>query len=300
MVPTEYSDLKDSPYKTAIRTHLDSAVVVQWTGTDVVPPSVTNAQAQACAANFGRKVFLWDNYPVNDFGQTEGRLLLGPYRYREKGLHNNLLGNVGNPMNQAYASRIVLFGVNDFAWNDEGFDADRSWVASMRQLADGDSRTVDALLVLSDMEQAPTFGPNPWQPPSPVLAAKVAKVNGTKHEARDLRDLLTYATAIVSAPNTIRRCSALPPGFLVDVGSWLDAMTKWGTALIAAVQAQQALDRGDKSAAAAKVAVVNTNVAAAKALRVTPAVNRWGSVAPVLANGVMDKYIQLVVDRVKA
>lgn len=38
MVPTEYYDAKESPYKAALRKHLDPRIVVQWTGTDVVPP----------------------------------------------------------------------------------------------------------------------------------------------------------------------------------------------------------------------------------------------------------------------
>lgn len=35
-----------------------------WTGTDVVPPSITNQQAEGAAKLFGRKVFVCDNYPV--------------------------------------------------------------------------------------------------------------------------------------------------------------------------------------------------------------------------------------------
>ncbi|MGX1625844.1 beta-N-acetylglucosaminidase domain-containing protein [Streptomyces sp. NPDC055506] len=35
-VPTEYYDLADSPYKTALRTQLDKAVIVEWTGVGVI------------------------------------------------------------------------------------------------------------------------------------------------------------------------------------------------------------------------------------------------------------------------
>ncbi|WP_206641292.1 beta-N-acetylglucosaminidase domain-containing protein [Nonomuraea polychroma] len=37
MVPTEYGDLTDTAYKQTMRATLDPAVVVMWTGTDVVP-----------------------------------------------------------------------------------------------------------------------------------------------------------------------------------------------------------------------------------------------------------------------
>src|SRR5213076_351437 len=75
-VPTEYSDTADSAYKSVLREKLDPKVVVQWTGTDVVPPSISLADAKAASTVWGRKVFLWDNYPVNDYGQTTGRLLM--------------------------------------------------------------------------------------------------------------------------------------------------------------------------------------------------------------------------------
>ncbi|WP_265443994.1 beta-N-acetylhexosaminidase family protein [Flexivirga meconopsidis] len=283
-VPTEYSDLADSAYKTALRTKLDPAVVVQWTGTDVVPPSVTNDDAEQAAANFGRKVFLWDNYPVNDFGQTSGRLLLAPYAYRQAGLSDHLAGVVANPMNQAYASQVVEFGAADFAWNDTQYDASRSWAAAMSALAGGDPKVASALLVLGDMEHAaPTFGPKLWQPQAPVLAAKIDAVNGATGARRTaaLRDLRAYAVRIEQAPAIIRG-SKIDPGFLTDAGSWLDAMEHWGAALVAAVD-------GDRSAA-------RREMDAARAIRVDPSPNRWGSVEPKVGDGVLDVFVQSVID----
>ncbi|WP_197685106.1 beta-N-acetylglucosaminidase domain-containing protein, partial [Klebsiella pneumoniae] len=67
MVPTEYYDAKESPYKAALRANLDPRIVVQWTGTDVVPPAISVPDAKAATKAFGRKTLLWDNYPVNDY-----------------------------------------------------------------------------------------------------------------------------------------------------------------------------------------------------------------------------------------
>ena len=90
MVPTEYYDAKETPYKAALRKYLDPRVVVQWTGTDVVPPAISIADAKTATKAFGRKTLLWDNYPVNDYAQTTGRLLLAPYARR-------LIDQVGVP-----------------------------------------------------------------------------------------------------------------------------------------------------------------------------------------------------------
>ncbi|RZL14336.1 MAG: beta-N-acetylglucosaminidase, partial [Pedobacter sp.] len=47
MVPTEYYDAKESPYKAALRKNLNPRIVVQWTGTDVVPPAISIGDAKA-------------------------------------------------------------------------------------------------------------------------------------------------------------------------------------------------------------------------------------------------------------
>jgi hypothetical protein len=147
MVPTEYGDLTDSAYKQNMRDTLDPAVVVMWTGTDVVPPKITNDEADQVAKLFGRTVFVWDNYPVNDFGNTSGRLLLAPYDKREAGLSERLSGIVANPMNQPYASKVAVFGTADFTWNDRAYDARQSWPRAMSYLAGGDRevKMLDAL-----------------------------------------------------------------------------------------------------------------------------------------------------------
>lgn len=49
MVPTEYSDLADSPYKKALREKLDPSVVVEWTGVGVIAPTITADQVEQTA-----------------------------------------------------------------------------------------------------------------------------------------------------------------------------------------------------------------------------------------------------------
>lgn len=172
MVPTEYFDAKESPYKEALRKHLDPKVVVQWTGTDVVPPAISIPDARAATKAFGRKTLLWDNYPVNDFETSAGRLLMAPYARREAGLSAELSGIVSNPMNQEVPSRVAVMGITAFAWNDKGYDAERTWHAAARDLAGGDARVTAALLTFFDTQHlAPTFGSQPWQEQAPQLKA---------------------------------------------------------------------------------------------------------------------------------
>jgi len=291
-VPTEYSDLKDSPYKTELREHLDPSVVVQWTGTDVVPPSVTTAEAAQVSTVYGRKVFLWDNYPVNDYEQSAGRLLLAPYAQREAGLSRYLNGIVANPMNQEAASEVAEFGAADFAWNDAGYSPQRSWPRALARLAGGDPRATAALTVFADLEHlAPTFGPTPWQPQAPVLAAKIAEFRARwdAGDRRALGDLRAYAVRIRDAAGVIRG-GRVPSAFVAEAGPWLDATALWGGAMVTRLDALAAATRGDHGQARRLTAVADDLVTRAQAVK-TGNTNRWGVRQALAGDGVLDTFL---------
>ncbi|MFJ8981066.1 beta-N-acetylglucosaminidase domain-containing protein [Streptomyces sp. NPDC102282] len=294
-VPTEYSDTADSAYKSVLREHLDPKVIVQWTGTDVVPPSISMEDAQAASAVWGRKVFLWDNYPVNDYGQTTGRLLMAPYDKREAGLHKALSGIVLNPMNQAAPSKVALFGGASFAWNDEDYDPDRTWRAAAGYLAGGDPATTRALLAFFDTEHlAPTFGDTNWQPQAPELASRLADftqawIGGSRTERRAaLRELDAYADVLAGAPEQIRT-GVRDPAFLAQTKPWLDALDLWGDALNATLDGLRAQHRpGHGQADFAKAADLAKQAAA---ITTVPGTTRPQGTIKV-ADGVLDTFIK--------
>ncbi|KPC78371.1 beta-N-acetylglucosaminidase [Streptomyces sp. NRRL S-4] len=294
-VPTEYSDTADSAYKSVLREQLDPKVVVQWTGTDVVPPSISVADAQAASTVWGRKVFLWDNYPVNDYGQTTGRLLMAPYDKREAGLHEALSGIVLNPMNQAAASKVALFGGASFAWNDENYDPDRTWQAAADYLAGGDPATTRALLAFFDTEHlAPTFGDTNWQPQAPELNARLAKFTDAWNSGSParrqaaLRELGAYADVLAGAPEQIR-AGVRDPAFLAQTKPWLDALDVWGDALNATLDGLQAqLHSGSGQEDFAKAAELAKQAAAFTTI---PGTTRpQGRIK--VADGVLDTFIE--------
>lgn len=294
-VPTEYSDTADSAYKSVLREQLDPKVVVQWTGTDVVPPSISLEDAQAASAVWGRKVFLWDNYPVNDYGRTTGRLLMAPYDKREAGLHQALSGIVLNPMNQAAASKVALFGGASFAWNDEDYDPDRTWRAAAGYLADGDPATARALLAFFDTEHlAPTFGDTNWQLQAPELNARLADFTeawnsgSPAHRKAALRKLATYADVLAGAPEQIR--AGVPdPAFPAQTKPWLDSLGVWGDALNATLDGLRArLDSGSGDADFARAADLAEQAAAFTTIPDTT--RPQGPVK--VADGVLDTFIE--------
>ncbi|MEA9579623.1 beta-N-acetylglucosaminidase domain-containing protein [Xanthomonas nasturtii] len=295
MVPTEYFDAKESPYKEALRKHLDPKVVVQWTGTDVVPPAISIPDARAATKAFGRKTLLWDNYPVNDFETSAGRLLMAPYARREAGLSAELSGIVSNPMNQEVPSRVAVMGLTAFAWNDKGYDAQRTWHAAARDLAGGDARVTAALLTFFDTQHlAPTFGSQPWQEQAPRLKAVLDQVR----EAIALGDATARSQAIATLARTADDIAAAPQiirggvadkGFAEQSRPWLDAMESWGRALQQTAAGLDAANRGDTAAPAlfADAAAVAAKAAAVPSI---PGATRFGG--PVkIADGVLDRFV---------
>ncbi|MFI0465164.1 beta-N-acetylglucosaminidase domain-containing protein [Saccharopolyspora sp. 5N102] len=302
-VPTEYSDVEDSAYKTAIRTALDPRVLVMWTGDGVIPRQITVSDAQQAEKVWGRKLFLWDNYPVNDFDGSVGRLLLGPYEKRERGLSGQLVGDVSNPMNLAAASKVVELGAADFAWNDAAFDPQRAWRAAAEYLAGkraagepglvADQATVDALMVFFDLEHmAPLPSGRPWLPPAPELARRIQEFrDGWERgdRAGAVAALRGYAQAIAGAPEQIGR--GVPADFVADAKPWLTATELWGDALVATVDGLQARANGDEASTFEHFTAARQFADQAKRIRTLP-----GEVRPqgqaLVADGVLDTFVE--------
>ena len=295
MVPTEYYDAKESPYKAALREYLDPRIVVQWTGTDVFPPAISIPDAKAATKAFGRKTLLWDNYPVNDYAQTTGRLLLAPYARREAGLSSELTGILSNPMNQEAPSRVAVTGVAAFAWNDKGYDADRTWRAAARDIAGGDALATAALLTFFDTQHiAPTFGTQPWQEQAPRLKATLDRVRTAIADgdaaARSgaIADLNQCADEIANAPDIIRS-GTVDPGFATQSRPWLDAMQQWGRALKLTAAGLDAASQGS-SAALRYFRDAERLAAVAAAVQSIPGATRFDG--PIkIADGVLDRFI---------
>lgn len=295
MVPTEYYDAKETPYKAALRKHLDPKVVVQWTGTDVVPPAISIPDAKAAATAFGRKTLLWDNYPVNDYAQTTGRLLMAPYVKREGGLSVELTGILSNPMNQEAPSRVAVTGVVAFAWNDKGYDAARTWYASARELAGGDERTTAALLTFFDTQHmAPTFGSQPWQEQAPKLKALLDGVREAIAYGDDaarrqaITNLVQHADQFAGVPDIIRS-GVVDESFAQQARPWLDAMQLWGRALQLTAAGLDAADKGS-SAAVRYFAGAKRLAAEAAAVQSIKGATRFEG--PIkIADGVLDEFV---------
>lgn len=269
-VPTEYYDLADSPYKTALRTQLDKAVIVEWTGVGVIAGQITEKQARQAKEVFGHDILIWDNYPVNDY-ITE-RLLLGPYIGREPGVAKYLSGITANPMVQAEASKIAEFTSGDFLWNPDKYDPDQSWLAAIADLA---GPSAPALKVFAENNYSSLLVRLETGKPdldSPVLRPLIAAFWSVLDKQQDPRDaaakLERYLTSMSTAPDDLRRGMASNPKFLAEVGPWLDQVGLYGQAGVHAARMLLAQFIGDGAKAWAERGELVTALKKAQAIRV--------------------------------
>lgn len=92
---------------------------------------------------FGRDVAWWWNYPCNDNGRSDSQIFPSDMysnfidmtqvndNSRMPTSLEHCAGVLSNPMQQGEISKIALFSVADYAWNNDGFDNMKSWEAAI-------------------------------------------------------------------------------------------------------------------------------------------------------------------------
>ncbi|WP_308299016.1 beta-N-acetylglucosaminidase domain-containing protein [Streptomyces sp. GESEQ-35] len=246
MVPTEYSDLADSPYKTALREKLDPSVVVEWTGVGVIAPTITAEQVRQAREVYGHPILIWDNYPVNDYVTT--RLLLGPYTGREPGVAEAATGVTANPMVQGEASRIALFTSAAYLWNPRGYDPRAAFLASVRDL--GGPEAAKWLRIFAESNYSSQLDPTESPTLSRLIAAFRKAYEQDSGLDRAAAALRAYFTDMAATPAQLR-ARLHNPGFLEETSAWLDKLGRYGTAGRTAVALLLADKRGDTDAVTA-------------------------------------------------
>ncbi len=134
MVPTGYNKAwTDKKFLNTLGSQLDPTMRVMWTG-DTVVNDITLKGQRWVHEHLGRPTYIWWNWPCNDF--KRGRLSMG----RTYGLGTEpemaaeMTGFTANPMEQAEANKVGLFGVADYTWNITGFKSELSWRTGIERL----------------------------------------------------------------------------------------------------------------------------------------------------------------------
>lgn len=135
-------------YLEALADLLHRDVFIFWNGDAIVTPRITRLAAESYRSVVKHRLFLWDNYPVNDGSPT---LHLGPVSGREAELCEIIDGYMSNAMcTQNQINRLPLATCAEYAANPRAYDPARSIGRAIVRL--GKTRAQQA--VLKDLVEA--------------------------------------------------------------------------------------------------------------------------------------------------
>ena len=243
MVPTEFSDVSDSPYKSALREHLDPRVIVEWAGVAIVPAAIAADQAAQARQVFGHDILVWDNYPVNDY--TPDRLLLGPYTGRDPRITDHVVGVTVNPMMESEPSKIAEFTSAAFLWNPTTYEPPAAWLAGLHYLG---GPAWPALRVFAENSYSSILN----SAECPTLTPLIAGFWKAYESGTDVADaavaLSGYFGEMAAAPGQLQ-AGMDDATFLAEAQPWLDKLGLYGRAGQAAVAMLVAQRVGDETTA---------------------------------------------------
>jgi len=115
---------------------VDPEVLMMWTGpSSVFSDTIDLKSAAEYQKLWGRKILIWDNYPVNDVG-LQNFAFLGPYLGRELALGEAVAGIFSNPMFLPNASQLAWFTMGKY-FSVEDYDAWKAYQAAMPAVGAG-------------------------------------------------------------------------------------------------------------------------------------------------------------------
>lgn len=120
---------------------LDRRIEFFWTGPKVCSTDYPEESLLDITAAFGRKPFLWDNYPVNDGAVKAGFLHLDAVPAGHARLPELISGYCANPMNQPMLSRTALFSVPRAFRQQQQYNPEQTFIQSCQELYPADFAT---------------------------------------------------------------------------------------------------------------------------------------------------------------
>lgn len=246
MCPTQYNrSWSGGDYLDILGDKLDKDINVMWTGNSVVC-DIDKKGLEWINGRIRRPAYIWWNFPVSDY--VRHAVLLGRIYGLEKGTQKDMSAFVSNPMDKPEASKVTLFGVADFTWNQNGFDSEKSWKAGIRKLFPA---CADAMQTMANHNSDPGPSGHGYRKEESVeIAPVVSSLLEGMREGRPMArtpqaaKLRNEFKAIAEAPAVIR-AKADNPAFINEVTPWLVSFEQLGRAGTGAMQMNEALEAND-------------------------------------------------------
>jgi hypothetical protein len=178
-------------YLASVARVLHPDIYVFWNGDAIVTPRITRVAAQGFRAAVRHRLFLWDNYPVNDGSPT---MHLGPLNGRAPDLCEAIDGYLSNAMcSQNQINRLPLATCADYAFDPHAYKPARAIGQAILRFAE----TPAQQQVLKDLVEAyPGFivagggtGTNPVRARFGSLLAEGGDWSAAREHVQRMEDL---------------------------------------------------------------------------------------------------------------
>lgn len=202
-------------------------VIIYITGKNIW--SVPNSEdLDVVSAELGRGLAWWWNYPCNDndmsklfVRDTYGNFADEKWINSKATLPAELRGAsalISNPMQQGEASKIALFGVGNYSWNNATFNNEEDYHAAVKAVV-GKAKAAD----FEYLSQFLRYYDN--EPMASLVEAYKRDGNGTPIKAEMIK-LLQACQSIQDMAKSGRECDSL---FVADIQPWLNRLGDMAT-----------------------------------------------------------------------
>lgn len=221
LCPTEYCGKGESEYLLEMGKKVDPAIEIMWTGPEVCSKVIPENDAATIEKTLNRPVLYWDNYPVND-GTMVPELHIGPYIGRDPEISGHSSGLILNPMNQMYASEIVMSAAADFLNSPGNYDAQDSWEKAIKEFGGN---------IAEDLRHFASFNTHsPINPDDPVISAAIIsefqRLYSTGEREKAVLHLWDEGKKITSGVQRMRE--SMGEKVIEDMEPWLTEYEQWG------------------------------------------------------------------------
>lgn len=211
-------------YYASLMKDLDDSIHIMWTGDDVCS-SMESGRFTEFTNLTNKKPFFWLNWPVNDY--STDHLLMGKGEVLNINYTDDTVpfeGMVTNPMQQAEPSKLSIFAICDYTWNQNKFNVDKSYNDSFKYVEEKEYESLKA--ISSHLTNANLYEGKYFE------EAKDLKELITEYETtNDVTKLVEYFTKFTAsiesfkanAKNTKLKDSMLP---------WIEALEDASNAMI--------------------------------------------------------------------
>lgn len=240
MCPTDFTKAwadgsENGPLSVYGRT-LDPSVMVMWTG-DAVCGDIPRETLEWVDSRTRRPALVCWNYPVTDYARHI--LNQGPvYGLDTRATSADLCGLMSNPMENAIASTVALYGVADYTWNPAAYNPIDCWERSLVYLMPECPGAYRAFAINSCDTEFGYRREESWETPS------FSFEDYTRPKAALLRSQLAGMKA---APAEIRaKCGNKM--LLAEIDPWLDQLEALADRTDAALMLMETYSGGDGAA----------------------------------------------------